>query len=255
MMIDYSYIVNDTIKYYLGDEYHWSPTACGKVNTDVIETTTIDEYLVSLVKGYMNATIEDRLERYLLEQIKDEWFHQWPLVSWAYATRFIYNPKATKKDIKHAVEIMLSLSEEGYPCALGDMAYCYRYGIGVEQSYEKSICLWVMASRKGYRKVYECLKWEYESTYAKGLPEELRLLLVNSNLWIFVEEHNLKVVNNVIYNEELSEHANKTLNRIFNEHKRLRKAVQEKAYLRHCGQLCWDSKDNPYNIGLKVKER
>ena len=254
-MIDYRYILNDTIKYYFGDEFHFSLECSDKMKTSVIETATIDTYLVLLIEGHMNVTIEERLERYLMELIKDEWFHQWPLIRWAYASRLLYNPKSSKKDIKRAVEILKSLSEKGYPCAIGDMGYCYRYGIGVEQSYEKAICLWSMASRKGYHKVYECLKWEYESNYAKELPEELRLFLVNSILWIFVEEHGLRVENNVIYIEVLSEYDNKTLTKIFNKHKRLRKAVQEKAFLRHCGQLCWDSKDNPYNIGMKVKER
>ena len=148
-MIDYSYIFNDTIKYYLGDRFHWPLESREKVNTDVIETTTIDEYLVCLVKGYMNATIEERLERYLFEQIKDKWFHQWPLISWAYATRLLYNPKASKKDVKRAVEILRALSEEDYPCALGDMGYCYRYGIGVEQ------CEYIIGKYRPERKMPE----------------------------------------------------------------------------------------------------
>lgn len=252
-MIGYSYIFNDTIKHYLGDRFHWPLKSREKVNTDVIETMTIDEYLVCLIMGYMNATIEERLERYLVEQIKDEWFHQWPLISWAYATRLLYNPKPSKKDIKRALELLIPLSEEGYPCAIGDLAYCYRYGIGVEQSYEKAICLWVMASRKGYYKACDCLKWEYESSYSKGLPEELRLFLVNRVLWIFIKEHKIQVVDSVIYPEGLSPDAEKTLTRIYNEHKRLCKTVEEKALLRYCGQLCWSSEDNPYNIGIKLK--
>jgi TPR repeat protein len=255
-MINYNYIVNDTIKHYLGDKFHWPPNNHDNLNIDQIyPATTVDEYLVSLIKGYMNATIDDRLERYLVEQIKDEWFHQWPLIRWSYATRLLYKPKLSKKDIKCAVGILEPMSEDGYPCAIGDMAYCYRYGIGVEQSYEKAICLWVMASRGGYYKAHDCLKLEYDLSWSKELAEELRLLLVNRVLWIFIEEHNLRVVNNMIYNEDLSECDNKTLTKIFNEHKRLCKAVQKKAYLRHCGRLCWSSEDNPYNIGIKVKER
>lgn len=254
-MIDYNYIFNDTIKYYFGDEFHLPLDNCNKVDATVIETATIDEYLVFLMKGYFNATVEERLEKYLLELIKDEWFHQWPLIRWAYATRLLYKPKPSKKDIKRAVERLLPLSEEGYPCAIGDMAYCYRYGIGVERSYEKAICLWVMASKKGYHKACDCLKLEYELLCSKELSEELRLFLVNRVLWMFIEEHDIRVVNSIIYPEGLSADAAKTLNRICSEHKRLCKVVQEKAYLRHCGQLCWSSKDNPYNIGIKVKER
>ena len=145
------------------------------------------------------------------------------------------------------------MAQEGYPCAVGDLAYCYRYGLGVELSYEKAICLWEMASRKGYCKARECLKMEYDMRCSKELPEELRLFLVHRVLWMFIEDHNLPVVNYIIYPDGLSADATKVLSRIFNEHKRLRKSVQEKSYLRHCGQLCWSDEDNPYSIGIKIK--
>ena len=174
-------------------------------------------------------------------------------VRWSYATRLIYNPKTSEKNIKRAVDILLPLAEEGYPCAVGDLAYCYRYGLGVELSYEKAICLWEMASRKGYCKARECLKMEYDMRCSKELPEELRLFLVHRVLWMFIEDHNLPVVNYIIYPDGLSADATKVLSRIFNEHKRLRKSVQEKSYLRHCGQLCWSDEDNPYSIGIKIK--
>jgi hypothetical protein len=260
MKIDYLYIFNDTIKYYLGDRFHLPYESRDKVIRDIIEpATTIDEYIVSLIEGYMNAEVEERLERYIIEVIKEECFHKWPLVRWAYATRLLYNQKASKKDIKRAVEFLQLLSEEGYPCAIGDLAYCYRYGEGVERSYEKAICLWVMASRKGYKKAHDFLKSEYELSCSKELPEELRLLLVNRILWLFIGEHNIPVAHyvtySVIYPDGLSEKVAKSLNKIYNEHKKLCKVVQDKAYMRHCGQLCWSSEENPYNIGIKLKEK
>jgi hypothetical protein len=82
---------------------------------------------------------------------------------------------------------------------------------------------------------------------------------VNRILWLFIEEHNVPVVNyvtySVIYPEELSEKVVKPLRKIYSEHKRLCKVVQDKAYMRHCGQLCWSSEENPYNIGIKLKEK
>ena len=253
-MIDYNYIFNDTIKYYFGDESRLLPENCDKVNTTAIEATTIDEYLVYLIKGYINVTLEERLEKYFLELTKDKWFHQWPLVRWACATRFLYNPKTSKKIVERIVKVLIQLCEDGCPCALNDMAYCYRYGIGVERSYEKSICLLIMASRKGYHRARDCLKIEYEQRCSKDLPEELRWFLVNRVLWMFIEDHHIRVEGSTIYPDELSEDATKALKRICNEHKRLCKAVREKAYLRHCGELCWNYEDNPYNIGIKVKE-
>lgn len=253
LMFAYKTLFNDTMTYYFGKEHSFSYENNIEVNTTAIEATAIDEYLVYLINGYINVTLVERLEKYFLELIKDKWFHQWPLVRWAYATRLIYNPKTSEKNIKRAVEILLPLAEEGYPCAVGDLAYCYRYGLGVELSYEKAICLWEMASRKGYCKARECLKMEYDMRCSKELPEELRLFLVHRVLWMFIEDHNLPVVNYIIYPDGLSADATKVLSRIFNEHKRLRKSVQEKSYLRHCGQLCWSDEDNPYSIGIKIK--
>ena len=252
-MIDYSYIFNDTVKYYFGDDFRLPIDSCANVNTTTIEATALDEYLVYLINGYINVTLVERLEKYFLELIKDKWFHQWPLVRWAYATRLLYNPKTSEKNIKRAVEMLLPLAEEGYPCAVGDLAYCYRYGLGVELSYEKAICLWYLASGNGYSKARDCLKMEYEARCSKELPEELRLFLVNSVLHMFIEDRKLSVVDHVIYPEGLSEYSTKALNKLCNENKRLCKAVKEKSYLRHCGQLCWSDEDNPYSIGIKIK--
>ena len=143
-MVTYKNLFDDTVKYYFGDEFCLPIDSCANVNTTTIEATALDEYLVYLINGYINVTLVERLEKYFLELIKDKWFHQWPLVRWAYATRLLYNPKTSGKNIKRAVDILLPLAEEGYPCAVGDLAYCYRYGIGVERSYEKAICLWFL---------------------------------------------------------------------------------------------------------------
>ena len=252
-MIDYSYIFNDTIKYYFGDEFRLPPENCDEVNTTAIEAMTIDEYLVYLMKGYINVTLEERLEKYLVELIKDKWFHQWPLVRWAYAFRLLYNEKSSDQDIEHAVSTLLPLAQEGYPNAMCDIAYCYCYGIGLERSYERAVCLWIAAAKKGYQRAKETLKWEYELSRSKELPEELRLFLVNRILWIFIEEHNVRVEHFTIEPDGLSVEAVNALSKICHEHKRLCKAVRLKAYLRHAGQLCWDEKDNPYSIGIKLK--
>lgn len=252
-MIDYNFIFKETMEHYFEDDYCLLLDKNPKVKMDTIKATTIDEYLVRLIEGYINTTIEEKLEKYSMDLLREGWFHQWPLVRWAYASRLLYNPDASEQDINRAIEILVPLSKEGFPSALGDIAYCYRYGIGVERSYEKAICLLVMASKKGYYKAREYLKMEYEQSRSKELPEELRLFLVNRVLWMFIEDHGLRVENSIIYHDELSADADKVLMKICNEHKRLRKAVQEKALLRHTGHLCWSDEDNPYNIEIKLK--
>lgn len=252
-MIDYSYVFNDTIKYYLGDEFRLPLENCDEVNTTAIEATTMDEYLVYLIKGYINVTLEERLEKYLVELIKDEWFHQWPLVRWAYASRILNHKRSSERDLERARSILFPLAQEGYPNAMCDIAYCYCYSVGLERSYERAVCLWIEATKKGYRDAKESLKLEYSLSRSKELPEELRFFLLHRILLIFIEEHNIPVENSSIDISELPLEILKELKKIYSEYKRLYKWVGEKAYLRHCGQLCWDSEDNPYSIGIKLK--
>jgi hypothetical protein len=64
-------------------------------------------------------------------------------------------------------------------------------------------------------------------------------------------EHNVPVVDSVIYPECLDEKAQKELRKICYEHRRLRKVVIHKAVFRNSGRLCWNDEENPYNIGIK----
>ena len=132
-MIDYEYIFKETISYYFKDDFSLPPMDKIKVNTRMVVATTLDEYLVRLNIGFINVKLEERLERYFVELLKDEWFHQWGPVRWAYATRLLYNPKASDGDIRHALDIIIPLANEGYPNALNDLAYAYCYGIANRQ--------------------------------------------------------------------------------------------------------------------------
>ena len=250
-MIDYHSVLYETLAHYFGDEPYSAQGNGIQLNTTPIVATTIDEYVVRLIEGYVNVTIEERLERYIYELIKGDWFHQWPLVRWAYATRILYNDKASARDLEHAVTILSPLAKEEYPNALSDIAFCYCYGVGVERSYEKALCLWIVASKKGYQKAHEELKREFELTRSKDISDELRFFLVNRILEIFVMEHNVPVVNSVIYTECLDEKARMELGKIYYEHRRLGKVVFNKALLRHTGRLCWSDEENPYNIEIK----
>ena len=128
-MIDYEYIFKETIGYYFKDDFSLPPMDKIKVNTRMVVATTLDEYLVRLNKGFINVMLEKRLERYLVELLNDEWFHQWAPIRWAYATRLLYTPKASDEDIRRALDIIIPLANEGYPNALNDLAYAYCYGI------------------------------------------------------------------------------------------------------------------------------
>ena len=253
LMFTYKSLFNDTMTYYFGEEHGFLHANNINVKTSSIEAVAIDEYLVGLINGYINMTIEGRLEKYLMELIKDEWFHQWPMVCWAYASRLLYDEKSSDRVIKQAVSTLLSLAKDGCPNALYDIAYCYCYGIGLERSYERAICLWLIASSRGYTKAYEQLKLEYELSRSKELPDELRWYLVNDILWILIEEYNVSVTDLMIDLVGHNGNVQKEITKVYNECKRLHKFICNKALLRHTGHLCWSDEDNPYSIGIKIK--
>ena len=252
-MIDYEYIFKETISYYFKDDFSLPPMDKIKVNTRMVVATTLDEYLVRLNMGFINVKLEERLERYFVELLKDEWFHQWGPVRWAYATRLLYNPKASDGDIRHALDIIIPLANEGYPNALNDLAHCYCYAAGVERSYEKAICLWVIASTKGHYYAQEALKQECYLSRSKELPEELRLFLVRQVIRVLVRENNVRVTDSGPELDGVPSGARTILKKLYSEHKRLCKAVEVKAHWRQANDLWYSVEDNPYNVGTKLK--
>ena len=252
-MIDYEYIFKETIGYYFKDDFSLPPMDKIKVNTRMVVATTLDEYLVRLNRGFINVILEERLERYLVELLKDEWFHQWTPVRWAYATRLLYNPKASNGDIQRALDTIIPLANEGYPNALNDLAHCYCYGIGVERSYEKAICLWIIASTKGQYNAQEALKWEYNMSRSNELPEELRLLLIRQLIRIRAAENNIRLTDFKPELDGVSLGISKILRKLYNEHKRLCKVVENKVNLRQTNSLWYSAEDNPYSVGTKWK--
>ena len=252
-MINYEYIFKETISYYFKDDFSLPPMDKIKVNTRMVVATTLDEYLVRLNMGFINVKLEERLERYFVELLKDEWFHQWGPVRWAYATRLLYKPKASDGDIRHALDIIIPLANEGYPNALNDLAYAYCYGIGLERSYEKAICLWVIASTKGHYNAQEALKQECYLSRSKELPEELRLFLVRQVIRVLVRENKVRVTDSGPELDGVPSGARTILKKLYSEHKRLCKAVEAKAHLRQANDLWYSVEGNPYNVGTKLK--
>ena len=246
-------VFEDVLKYYFGDEHCPQQKEICSFELSNKEAVTLDEYLARLMKGYINAKIRPNLEKYLMELLKDEWFHQWPMIRWAYATRLLHKEKASDKALKRAVELLLPLAEEGFPGAMCDMAECYCRGIVVERSYERAICLWVAASRQGYKEAHTQVKLEYDSSYSKKLTDELRLFLVNRRLWILIEEKNLRDENGLICPEKLTEGYQKIFYKLFKEHGKLLDVVSKKIWFRYAETLFWSDDENPYSIGKRIR--
>ena len=253
MYIGYDSLLSEVMNHYFEDEHRLAWKKELKIKKESMNTTTIDDYLVHLMDGYVNVTIEERLEKYLMDLIKDEWFHQWPSIRWAYATRLLHSEKATEDDIERAISILLPLSKEGYPGAMCDIGYCYCYGLGVERSYERAMCLWIVSSLRGYSGANEILKWERELSRSKSLTDEIRFFLADRIFCAFIEANKVPVENKTFMLDNYSTAIQERAKKLFNEYKRLLRTVNSKTLLRHTGELCWEDGENPYRINIKLK--
>ena len=254
-MMGYRGVFEETLEYYFGSEHYPKQKALGSFELSEKEAVALDEYLACLINGHINVQILPNLEKYLMELIKDEWFHQWPMIRWAYATRLLHKEKASAKNLKRAVELLLPLAEEGFPGAMCDMAECYYKGIVVERSYERAICLWIAASRQGYKEAHTKIKLEYDSSYSKGLTDELRLFLVNRRLWIFIEEKKLQDEDGLICPEKLTEGYQRIFYKILDEHNKLLNLVAKKTCFRYAEMLFLSDDENHYSIGKRIRGR
>ena len=247
--VDLNALFEKLFKHYLEPEFH---DVLSKEKDYIIERKTtefLDEYLASLIQGHINIEASSKLNIYIKEILEDEWFLQWPLVRWAYASR-ILNGVAYRKNKKKAIEILLPLAQEGCPNALYDIGYCYRYGEGLERNYEKAICLWILSCNWGYYLAYEKLEWEHHLKEYKKLGDELRFFFLLQLILGFVREYGLKVENGVINTEGLNETNSKTLRKFLYEYNSLKKIIVEKAWLRETADIFWAEDDNLYKINF-----
>ena len=255
MYIGYDSLLSEMMNHYFEDEHRLAWKRELDIKTQLIKTTAIDDYLVHLIEGYINVTIEERLEKYLMELIKDDWFHQWPSIRWAYATRLLYSDKATEDEINLALSILLPLSKNGHPGAMCDIGYCYCYGLGVERSYERAMCLWITSSLKGYSKANEFLVVESELTRSKSLTDEISFFLADRVFCAFIEEYKVPVENKTFILDSYSKAIQQRGKELFHKYQKLLKAVNNKTLLRHTGELCWGKSENPYSISIKLRQR
>ena len=208
---------------------------------------TLDEYLKLLIDGYINVELRTGLEKYLMELLEDEWFHQWPFVHWAYVSRLLYKAKSDRAK-KKAVERLRPLAEVKCPGALHDMGYCYMHGVGLEYSYNKAIHYWVMASQLGYLDSQTALleEYRYGSGY-KNLPEELRLQFHYEVTKLVLGENHADEQN--IY-AKLNEKESEKFRKFCKATKGLEERVAKQQRLQEIGAFFWGDEENPYKTIL-----
>lgn len=218
-------------------------------SSEIQGSGTIDGYLMLLIKGYINAGTRSDLDKHIMDVLEDEWFWQWPLVRWAYASRLLYGIGCRKK-VKKAVELLLPLCQKGYPGAVFDIGCCYMNGWGMEKSYAKAIDCWTKASIGGYEKAQEQLLLEFytgEHGDYKDLPLRVRVDYLNEAVRMVLKSHNATI--DTIC-DKLSNKQRQQLARACREILRSENKLPKQTYLRDAASLFWDDDENPYKIDV-----
>ena len=220
-----------------------------KYNTETVSASTLDEYLMFLVKGYINVSLRSGLSMHLMDLLEDEWFFQWPLIHWAYASNLLRGI-GCKKDIKRAIDILLSMARNDCPGALYDIGCCYMNGWGVETSYAKALYCWLKAWEKGYRKAKDELKSEYWTgrfNEHEEVPTDVKHAFICEIINWFVTERNLTEMN---INDKLDNRDKNALKKLDRQLKRLEKELIKETPLRVSAKLFYDDDNNPYKIKI-----
>ena len=221
----------------------------GEYNTEAVSASTLDEYLMFLVKGYINVGLRSGLSMHLMDLLEDEWFYQWPLIHWAYASSLLRGI-GCKKDIKSAVDILLPMAGDGCPGALYDIGCCYMNGWGVEESYTKAIYCWLKAWDNGYHQAKDALKLEYKEgrfNEHEEVPAYLRHVFVCKILHWFMTEKKLTEKN---LEEQLSNQEKKEFKKLDKQIKQLEKELVKEAPFRESAKLFYDDDNNPYKVKI-----
>ena len=201
---------------------------------------TIDEYLMCLIKRCYNVSLSAEYDKYLMEVLEDQWFHQWPLVRQAYALRLL-DGRGCRKNVKRAVDLLLHLAEEGCPGTMYHLGRCYMEGLGLEQSYEKAITCWIKAGALSY------LNTEYCSGRYLQLEEVSSELMFD--FLCQVKEYFLKSrgIRNKKDVGKLDAEDSKNYKRLCKQVETAQKTASKKACLHEIGSFFWTDEENPYS--------
>ena len=235
---------------YLEENFPLS-TPFEQYNTEHHCADTLDEYLMSLIKGHINVSLRPYLDRHLMELLDDKWFFQWPLVHWDYGSRLLRGTGCSK-DVKCAVDILLPMARQGIPGALYDIGCCYMDGLQFEQSYTTAIYCWILASKQGYSAARADLHSEYWSgRYRKHKEFDgyVKHAFLCANLNFFMEDHHIDESGWNI-EKQLNEWEREELRKLCKRIIRVEDKVLKNAPVLLASTLFWSNDENPYKIHI-----
>ena len=126
--------------------------------------TTINQCLNDLIAGYADADVSMELGKHFMELMEDEYFLQWPLIRYRYASNLLtgYFGGCSEDDYirgnpELGLKLLVPMAEAGLATAQYDLGRYYQW----EEHQEDIGWKWVVkASRQGYyranRYVYNC---------------------------------------------------------------------------------------------------
>ena len=254
--IDYDALTDELLEHYLDPEYYQATKVPVKYVTDRVTATTLDEYVKLLCAGYINVDLCEELAEYnyIDALLENEWFHQWPLAHWAYIRRTmrrkseaaLKKKKQSEENIDCELEKLSSIAKEGWPNAIADLAAEYYCKKVPEDSGERYICMWIYASRKGYRVAGHYLYVETIHDEYERFCEELQLLILEEVISWYFEENNVTEDN---YKKMLVNDSLRYANKLCKKRDNLREQVARKMRMREtAGRLFWPKGESPYEI-------
>lgn len=243
--VNYDSLYDELLREYLGSEYYSAIKKKVEYIATPVTASTIDEYIMLLRKGYINVEIREEVNKHLMELFEDDWFHQWPLVRWTYASRILSEEK-TEEKVAWALTTLEALAKEGWPNAICDIGTRYWIGKYYEEKHELAVCLWLAASKKGYRGVWYQLLAEFRSRRYEKLGEELQMFFLEEMLNRYLELNAVTLEN---YQERLDKHDTDEVKKMVSKKNKLNKSVSKRAFMRSSvAGLAWDKGEGPYKI-------
>lgn len=134
--------------------------------------TTINQCLNELMQGYADADVYKELGKHFMELMADEFFLQWPLVRYKYASNLLYGyfdgryeDNYIEGDEDLAIKILLPMAEAGLATAQYDVGRYYEFA---KQDLDLALEWIVRASKQEYHYAHKYLRslW-YSSFYEK----------------------------------------------------------------------------------------
>ena len=128
---------------------------------------TPEAYIDALLEGYYDIQLPEELQDQLFEQLKARQ-DEHPVIRYSYAKMLV---QKSKPEQELAFALLVDLARQKFTPAINTLAYCYRYGYGVERSLPRSNKCLKLAAEQGFAPTLFNIAFNC-SDYFKDTPRE-----------------------------------------------------------------------------------